>query len=72
MDFAGPLRYRKKPKTEGKAYILLYDCSLTRAVYVDLVPNLETTEFIFVSGSKWIEQVMKDQKISGFPYPAGD
>ena len=41
-------------------------------MYVDLVPNLETTEFIFVSGSKWIEQVMKDQKISGFPYPAGD
>ena len=50
VDFAGPLRYRKKPKTEGKACILLYACSLTRAVYkgkyVDLVPNLETTEFI--------------------------
>ena len=46
VDFAGPLRYRKKPKTEGKAYILLYACSLTCAVYVDLVPNLETTEII--------------------------
>ena len=46
VDFAGPLRYRKRPKTEGKAYILLYACSLTCAVYVDLVPNLETTEFI--------------------------
>ena len=89
VDFAGPLRYQKKLKTEGKAYNLLYACSLTRAVYVDLVPNLETTEFIrsfkcfiarrgrprriysdnaktFVSGSKWIEQVMKDEKISGF------
>ena len=88
VDFAGPLRYRKKPKTEGKAYILLYACSLTRAVYVDLVPNLETTGFIrslkcfitprgrprriysdnaktFVSGSKRIEKVMKDEKISG-------
>ena len=42
VDFAGPLRYRKKPKTEGKVYILLYACSFTRAVYVDLVPNLET------------------------------
>ena len=31
VDFAGPLRYRKKPKTEEKAYILLYACSLTRA-----------------------------------------
>ena len=89
VDFAGPLRYRKRPKTEGKAYILLYACSLTRAVYVDLVPNLETTEFIrslkcfiarrgrpqriysdngktFVSASKWIEQVMKDERIYGF------
>ena len=46
VDFAGPLRYRMKPKTEGKAYILLYACSLTRATYIDLVPNLETTEFI--------------------------
>ena len=89
VDFAGPLRYWKKPKTEGKAYILMYACSLTRTVYVDLVPNLETTEFIrslkcfiarhrrprricsdnaktFVSGSKWIEQVMNDEMISGF------
>ena len=89
VDFAGPLRYQKKPKTKGKAYILLYACSFTRAVYVNLLPNLETTKFIrslkcliarrgrtrrmyfdnaktFVSGSKWIEQVMKDEKISGF------
>ena len=85
----GPLTYRKKPKAEGKAYILLYACSLTRAVHVDLVPNLETTEFIrslkcfiarrgrqqriysdngktFVSASKWIKQVMKDERIYGF------
>ena len=89
VDFAGPLRYRKKPKTEGKAYILLYACSLTRAMYVDPVQNLETTEFIrslkcfiarrgrpqriysdngktFVSASKWIQQVMKDERIHGF------
>ena len=88
VDFAGPLRYRMKPKTEGKAYILLYACSLTRAMYIDLVPNFKTTEFIkslkcsiagrgrpqriysdngktFVGASKWIEQVMKDEKIHG-------
>ena len=29
VDYAGPLRYRVKPKQEGKAYILLYACSLT-------------------------------------------
>jgi len=94
VDFVGPLTYRKKPKTEGKAYILLYACSLTRAMYVDLVPNLETTEFIrslkcfiarhrrpqgiysdngktFVSASKWIQQVMKDERIYGFLAPQG-
>ena len=41
VDFAGPLRYQKKPKTQGKTHILLYACSLTGAV-----PNLETTDFI--------------------------
>ena len=88
VDFAGPLRYQMKPKPEGKACILLYACSLTRAMYIDLVPNLETTEFIrslkcfiarrgrpqriysdngktFVGASKWIEQVMKDERIHG-------
>ena len=85
----GTVEVPKRPKTEGKAYILLYACSLTCAVYVDLVPNLETTEFIrslncfiarcgrpqriysdngktFVSASKWIEQVMKDERIYKF------
>ena len=35
FDFAGPLKYRIRSKTEGKAYIALYSCSLTRAVYLD-------------------------------------
>lgn len=88
LDLTGPLRYRKKPKTEGKACILQYPCSLAHAVYVDLVPNLETTEFIrslkcfiarrgrpqciysdngktFVGASKWIQQVMKDERTLG-------
>ncbi len=45
VDYAGPIKYRQK-KSERKAYILLYSCSLTRAVYLDLVPNLSTEEFI--------------------------
>ena len=65
VDFAGPLRYRKKPKTEGKAFILLYACSLTRAVYVDLVPNLETTEFIR-SLKCFIARHGRPQRIHGF------
>ena len=46
VDFAGPIRYRSRQKTESKAYLVLYACSLTRGVYLDLVKSLETEEFI--------------------------
>ena len=46
VDYAGPLKYRKNAKTEGKAYVLLYACSLTRALFLVLLPNLETKEFL--------------------------
>ena len=46
MDFAGPIKHVKRRKNEGKAYVLLYGCSLTRAVYVELMPSLDTTKFI--------------------------
>ena len=46
VDFAGPLRYRKTNKTEGKAYIVLYACSLTRGIYIELLTSLSTDEFI--------------------------
>ena len=42
VDYAGPLRYRISRQREGKAYVLLYACSLTRGVYPDLLPSLET------------------------------
>ena len=44
VDYAGPLRYRISRQREGKAYVLLYACSLTRGVYLDLLPSLETEE----------------------------
>jgi len=46
VDFAGLLKYRKGKKNEGKAYIVLYACGLTRGIYLELLPNMETTEFI--------------------------
>ena len=45
VDFAGPVKYRDKGK-ERKSYIALYSCSLTRAVFLDLLSSLETKEFI--------------------------
>ena len=46
VDYAGPLQYRLRKQREGKAYVLLYACSLTRGVYLDLLPNLETQEYL--------------------------
>ncbi len=46
VDFAGPIYYQSKPGTESKAYLALYGCSLTRAVYLDLLKSLEAPEFI--------------------------
>ena len=46
VDFAGPIKYRVTHKTEGKGYLVLYACSLTRGVYLDLIPSLETNKFL--------------------------
>ena len=46
IDFAGPIRYRQTANRKGKAYLALFACSLTRAVHLELVPNLETESFI--------------------------
>ena len=46
VDYAGPIKYLTKAKREGKAYIILYACSLTRAVYLELLATQETNEFL--------------------------
>ena len=46
VDFAGPVKYRNKRKDERKAYVVLYSCSLTHGVFLELLPSLETSEFV--------------------------
>ena len=46
VDFAGPIKYRKSPRVEGKAYLVLFACSLTRALYLEVLPNQETITFL--------------------------
>ena len=46
IDFAGPVRYRKSAKSKGKAYLAIFACSLSRAIHLELVRNLETSTFI--------------------------
>ena len=56
------MKYRKGTKTEGKAYVLLYACSLTRALFLDLLPSLETTEFL-ASFKRFIARRGRPQKV---------
>ena len=46
VDFVGLIHYTSRAKTKSKAYLALYTCSLTRAVHLDLLKSLETSDFI--------------------------
>ena len=45
-DFAGPIRYRCSNKRERKSYLVIFACSLSRAIHLELIKNLETTTFL--------------------------
>ncbi|XP_068687702.1 uncharacterized protein [Montipora capricornis] len=46
VDFAGPIKYLKLSRKEGKAYLVLFACSLSRALYLEVLPNLENATFL--------------------------
>ncbi|XP_028410862.1 uncharacterized protein LOC114533527 [Dendronephthya gigantea] len=62
VDFAGPIRYLSKAKKEKKAYVALYACSLTRAVYLELLPNQSTDEFL-LSLKRFIARKGRPEKV---------
>ena len=41
VDYAGPIKFKATDKREGKAYLIQYACSLTRALYLDLARSME-------------------------------
>ena len=45
-DFAGPIFYKLNPRRQGKAYLVIFSCSLSRAVHLELVPSLKTSAFL--------------------------
>ena len=45
VDFAGPIIYRRKKKMQSKCYVVLYTCTTTRAVSLQLLPDLTAEEF---------------------------
>ena len=42
IDYAGPLIYKMEGGKETKVYISLFTYSLTRAIYLELLPNQST------------------------------
>lgn len=47
LDYAGPLYVKEaKRKTEKKVWICLYTCCVTRAVHLDIVPDLTPEAFL--------------------------
>ena len=46
VDFAGPIMYRGKGKSDRKGYIILYTCSWTRAVHIEFLPSMTTGDFL--------------------------
>ena len=48
-DFAGPIYFTQIKKKEFKAYTLLFSCSLSKAVHLELQPNLITHGYIISS-----------------------
>ena len=46
VDYAGPIVYKVSKKREGKSYILLFACSLSRAIHLELLTDQTTDGFI--------------------------
>ena len=46
VDFAGPLYVNHPGSKQAKVWIALYTCCVTRAVHLDLVPDMTATTFI--------------------------
>lgn len=48
VDFAGPIRCKGEDQETAKSYIVLFVCAVTRAVHLELVPDLTAFEFMLV------------------------
>lgn len=46
VDFAGPLFVKIAGRAQSKVWIVLYTCCVTRAIHLDLVPDMYAPTFI--------------------------
>ena len=62
VDYAGPVVFKASKKLEGKAYILLFACSLTRAVHLELLTDQTTEGFQMAQKN---HERREDSRLSG-------
>ena len=62
LDYAGPIYYMNNKRRVLKSCLLLYCCSLTRAVYIDLLTNQKADTFI-TSLKRFVARRGRPQKI---------
>ena len=62
VDNAGPILYRSGKSGEGKACVILCSCSLMRAVYLELLEDMTTEQFI-QSFKRLVARKRKPEKV---------
>ena len=62
VDFAGPIPYKLSPKKWVISYVLLFACSLTRAIHLELLPD-QTAVGVIRSLKRFIARRGRPRKI---------
>ncbi|XP_018496692.1 uncharacterized protein LOC108864851 [Galendromus occidentalis] len=65
IDFAGPITVRDNQGNKFKSYIALFVCPVSRAIHLELTPDLTTFEFLlvlrkFISRFPSVTRIMSD------------
>ena len=69
VDYAGPIPYRTTQGVRAKGYFLLFVCAVTRAIHIQLVPDMTTYEFLlalrrFLSRYSATTRIISDNGLS--------
>ena len=46
VDYAGPIYYKGIGGADRKSYVVIYTCSLTRGLHLEILPNMSCEEFL--------------------------
>ena len=67
VHYAGPTAYKENQRSAGKAYILLFTCSHTRAVHIELITDMTTYQFMpclkaLIARRGWPSKIYSDNE----------